>query len=91
MLSNTWKHAGIGAISGLVLALILRLLGNQDLVVFVAVAFFIVTVAYEMNQYYKYGCKKRYWEFRGLDAVVDIIAGNAGFNLLFWIIVLAGG
>lgn len=76
-LTNTWKHALVGLVSGLVLTLItwlLQMVLTGSYAIFFIMAFALVTVVWEVNQ-----------KGRLLDSIVDIIAGNAMFILPFWI------
>lgn len=76
-LTNTWKHALVGLVAGLVLTLItwlLQMVLTGSYAVFFIMAFALVTVVWEFNQ-----------KGRLLDSIVDIIAGNAMFILPFWI------
>lgn len=79
-LTNTWKHAAVGAIVGLLWFLICLIPGMWQLEVFGIIAFFLVTIAFENAQ----RLRAIYWNW--LDSLVDIIAGNAGFHIIFWLL-----
>ena len=74
-LTNTWKHALVGAGFGLLWFLICLIPGMRQLEVFGLISFFFITIAWEQAQ--RLRSKKWNW----LDSAVDIVAGNAGFFL----------
>lgn len=45
--------------------------------VFTAISFAIVTVVWEANQK----------SSNRIDSIVDILAGNVGFNVIYWLII----
>ena len=80
MLTNTWKHFGVMLAVGL-LAWAFAFFGKvQGLGYFPNIAAVIVTVYVEYRQWSRSG--KPFWTLvkeRGLDSLIDILAGNAGF------------
>ena len=84
-LTNTWKHALVGAVFGLLWFLICLIPGMWQLEIFGMFVFLLGTIAWENTQIRnrrKY-CKEnnRIFTWNWLDSLVDIIAGNAGFFL----------
>ena len=79
-LTNTWKHFGVMLLLGIV-AWIFAYFGKaQGLGLFPNIAAFMVTVYVEYRQWSRSG--KPFMTLlreRGLDSLVDILAGNAGF------------
>ena len=79
-LTNTWKHFGVMLAVGL-LAWAFAYLGKaQGLGYFPNIAAVIVTIDVEYRQWLRSG--KPFMVLlkqRGLDSLVDILAGNAGF------------
>lgn len=80
-LTNTFKHFTYGCGIALVAGIVIGALKLFDLAIFVALAFMMVTLAWEKNQ------SSDNW----IDTVFDILAGNAGFNIVFWIIMYMMG
>ena len=84
-LTNTWKHALVGAVLGLLWFLICLIPGMWQLEGLGFIGFLFATIAWENAQYlrHKQHCHENnrifYWNW--LDSVVDVIAGNAGFFL----------
>lgn len=80
MITNTWKHFGVMLAVGL-LAWAFAFFGKaQGLGYFPNIAAVIVTVYVEYRQWSRSG--KPFWTLvkeRGLDSLVDVLAGNAGF------------
>ena len=79
-LTNTWKHFGIMLAIGLLAWLFAYIGKAQGLGWFPNIAAFMVTVWAEYRQWSRSG--KRFMALlreRGLDSLVDILAGNAGF------------
>lgn len=80
MITNTWKHFGVMLAVGL-LAWAFAFFGKaQGLGYFPNIAAVIVTVDVEYRQWLRSG--KPFWTLvkeRGLDSLVDVLAGNAGF------------
>lgn len=80
MLTNTWKHFGLMLVLG-ILAWAFAFFGKaQGLGYFPTVAAFMITVWVEYRQWARSG--KQFWVLvkeRGLDSLVDILAGNIGF------------
>lgn len=75
-LTNTWKHASLISIASLIYVLLdwmLKLNGVLDVFYILMVA--MVACVVEANQYTWYGSKRGYWQRRGLDTIVDMIAG----------------
>ena len=94
MLTNTWKHFGVMLAVGL-LAWAFAFFGKaQGLGYFPNIAAVIVTVWVEYRQWARSG--KQFMVLlkqRGLDSLVDILAGNAGFFLGYNVLLklFAGG
>jgi len=80
-LTNTWKHALVGAVFGLLWFLICRIPGMRQLECFGMIAFFLFTVAWENAQ----RLRSKQWNW--IDSVVDVIAGNAAFHAVYWLLV----
>ena len=80
MITNTWKHFGLMLLLG-ILAWAFAFLGNaQGLGCFPNIAALMVTIYVEYRQWSRSG--KPFTVLlkqRGLDSLVDILAGNAGF------------
>jgi hypothetical protein len=80
MITNTWKHFGVMLAVGL-LAWAFAFFGKaQGLGYFPNIAAVMVTVYVEYRQWSRSG--KPFWTLvkeRGLDSLVDVLAGNAGF------------
>ena len=80
MITNTWKHFSVMLAIGL-LAWAFAFFGKaHGLGYFPNVAAFMITVWVEYRQWSRSG--KPFWTLvkeRGLDSLVDILAGNAGF------------
>lgn len=93
-LTNTWKHFGVMLAVGL-LAWAFAYLGKaQGLGFFPNIAAVIVTIDVEYRQWSRSG--KPFLVLlkqRGLDSLVDIVAGNAGFFLGYNVLLrlFAGG
>ena len=81
-LTNTWKHFGVMLLLG-ILAWAFAYIGKaQGLGYFPNVAAFMITVWVEYRQWSL--SKKPFMVLlkeRGLDSLVDVLAGNAGFFL----------
>ena len=79
-MTNTWKHFGVMLVLG-ILAWAFAYLGKaQGLGYFPNIAAVMVTVWVEYRQWARSG--KQFMVLlkqRGLDSLVDILAGNAGF------------
>lgn len=89
-LTNTWKHALVGAVFGLLWFLICLIPGMWQLEIFGMFVFLLGTIAWENTQICrrKKYCKEnnRIFTWNWLDSAVDVIAGNAGFHLVFWLL-----
>ncbi|MCB5261900.1 MAG: hypothetical protein LHW53_04090 [Candidatus Cloacimonetes bacterium] len=81
-LTNTWKHALVGAVFGLLWFLICQIPGMHQLAVFGMFAFFFGTMAWEQAQ----KMRARHWNW--LDSLADVVCGNAGFHAAYWLLVL---
>ena len=79
-LTNTWKHALVGAIAGMLWFLICLIPGMWQLEIFGLISFFFITVAWEQAQ--RLRAKKWNW----LDSAVDIVAANAAFHAVYWLL-----
>ena len=80
-LSNTMKHLSIGSLAGSLLSMAIAFFGIFDIAIFTCIVFFFGTIAWEAAQ--RSSSK--------LDSIVDVIAGNIGFNALFWLVMWFGG
>lgn len=81
-LTNTWKHFGLMLLLGIAAWLFAYVGKAQGLGWFPNIAAFMVTVYVEYRQWSRSG--KPFMVLlreRGLDSLVDILAGNAGFWL----------
>ena len=81
-LTNTWKHFGLMLLLGIAAWLFAYVGKAQGLGYFPNVAAIMVTVYVEYRQWSRSG--KPFMVLlreRGLDSLVDIVAGNAGFWL----------
>jgi hypothetical protein len=82
MITNTHKHFGLMLLLG-ILAWTFAFLGKaHGMGYFPNAAAFMITVWVEYRQWSRSG--KSFWTLvkeRGLDSLVDILAGNAGFFL----------
>ena len=81
-LTNTWKHFGAMLAVGLAVCAFAYFGKAHGLGYFPNIAALIVTVYVEYRQWSR--SWKPFWTLvreRGLDSVVDILAGNAGFFL----------
>jgi len=76
-LKNTWKHLLVGGLVGLFFGIIVNVFNLQSLQWFIAIAFFFATLAWEQAQ------KARAVIWNWLDAIVDVLAGNAGFLVIY--------
>ena len=90
-LTNTWKHAVIGALVGLAgagLQYLVNLIPNTQfqIIYLVGIGLFIRSLYWEYQQYVEHGCKPFYWKFRLLDTVCDILAGNAPYWIGAWLL-----
>lgn len=80
-LSNTMKHISIGSLAGAILGMNISLFGLFDIAVFSCIVFAFGTIAWEAAQH----------SSNKIDSIIDVIAGNIGFNLLFWLVMWFGG
>lgn len=76
-LTNTLLHAVVGAAFGLS-GFIARTI--PSLVIMIPIAMFIGTIGWEIAQW------ERAKKGNLLDTIFDILAGNLGFHLVYWII-----
>ena len=76
-LKNTWKHLLVGGLVGLFFGIIVNVFNLQSLQWFIAIAFFFVTLAWEQAQ------KARAVIWNLADSIVDVLAGNAGFLVIY--------
>ena len=76
-LRNTWKHLLVGGLVGLFFGIIVNIFRLQSLQWFIAIAFFFATLAWEQAQ------KARAVIWNWLDAIVDILAGNVAFLVIY--------
>jgi hypothetical protein len=80
-LKNTWKHLLVGGLVGLFFGIIVNVFNLQSLQWFIAIAFFFATLAWEQAQ------KARAVIWNWLDAIVDVLAGNAAFLIIYFCII----
>ena len=80
-LKNTWKHLLVGGLVGLFFGIIVNIFRLQSLQWFIAIAFFFATLALEQAQ------KARAVIWNWLDAIVDVLAGNAAFLIIYFCII----
>jgi len=73
-LTNTWKHAIVGAIIAIIGSLIIYIFKIKELTWFLALAFTLTTIIWEINQW-----NPKRW----LDTLIDILAGNTCFYLIY--------
>ena len=81
-LTNTWKHLGVMLAVGLAVWAFAYFGNAQGLGYFPNIAAFMVTIWVEYRQWSR--SWKPFWTLvreRGLDTLVDVLAGNAGFFL----------
>lgn len=90
-LTNTWKHAIVGAGIGLLWFMMCLIPGMWQLEVFGMIAFFLLTVGWENAQIqrHKNYCREnnRIFTWNWLDSAVDIVAANAAFHAVYWLLV----
>ena len=80
-LRNTWKHLLVGGLVGLFFGIIVNIFRLQSLQWFIAIAFFFATLAWEQAQ------KARAVIWNWLDAIVDVLAGNVAFLVIYLCII----
>jgi len=80
-LKNTWKHLLVGGLVGLFFGIIVNVFNLQSLQWFIAIAFFFATIAWEQAQ------KARAVIWNWLDAIVDVLAGNVAFLIIYFCII----
>ena len=80
-LKNTWKHLLVGGLVGLFFGIIVNVFNLQSLQWFVAIAFFFATIAWEQAQ------KARAIIWNWVDSIVDVIAGNVAFLVIYLCII----
>ncbi len=93
-LTNTWKHFGVMLLLGLIAWFFAYIGKAQGLGWFPNIAAFMLTIWVEYRQWYLSG--KPFMTLvreRGLDSLVDILAGNVGFWLGYNVLmrITAGG
>lgn len=76
-LTNTLLHLIVGAVFGL-LGLIVNIF-IYELIIFVPIGFLIGTIGFELAQ------KERNKQWNYVDSIIDILAGNIGFHIIYWI------
>ena len=80
MLTNTWKHFGLMLLLGIAAWLFAFIGEAQGLGYFPNIAAFMITVYVEYRQWARSGKPVlALLKERGLDSLVDILAGNVGF------------
>ena len=80
-LKNTWKHLLVGGLVGLFFGIIVNVFNLQSLQWFIAIAFFFATIAWEQAQ------KARAIIWNWVDSIVDVIAGNVAFLVIYLCII----
>jgi hypothetical protein len=80
-LKNTWKHLLVGGLVGLFFGITVNVFHLQSLQWFIAIAFFFITLAWEQAQ------KARAIIWNWVDSIVDVIAGNAAFLIIYFCII----
>ncbi len=80
-LKNTWKHLLVGGLVGLFFGIIVNVFNLQSLQWFIAIAFFFATLAWEQAQ------KARAVIWNWMDSIVDVLAGNAAFLVIYLCII----
>lgn len=71
-LTNTWKHIYIATTVALLYVILRHYIAELHTLRWVAaLVWAILCASYEYNQWMSHGCKKGYWERRGLDTIVD--------------------
>jgi len=80
-LKNTWKHLLVGGLVGLFFGIIVNIFRLQSLQWFIAIAFFFATLAWEQAQ------KARAVIWNWMDSIVDVLAGNAAFLVIYLCII----
>ena len=80
-LTNTWKHLLVGGLVGLFFGIIVNVFNLQSLQWFIAIAFFFATLAWEQAQ----KARAVIWDW--LDAIVDVLAGNVAFLVIYLCII----
>jgi type IV secretory pathway VirB2 component (pilin) len=80
-LKNTWKHLLVGGLVGFFFGIIVNIFRLQSLQWFIAIAFFFATLAWEQAQ------KARAVIWNWLDAIVDVLAGNVAFLVIYLCII----
>lgn len=78
VLTNTLLHLIVGTAFGLS-GFPINLFAC-GLLVFIPIAFLMITISFELAQ------KERVSRWNWIDSTVDVLAGNIGFNLVYWII-----
>ena len=80
-LKNTWKHLLVGGLVGLFFGIIVNIFRLQSLQWFIAIAFFFATLAWEQAQ----KARAVIWDWA--DSIVDVIAGNVAFLVIYLCII----
>ena len=80
-LKNTWKHLLVGGLVGLFFGIIVNVFNLQSLQWFIAIAFFFATLAWEQAQ----KARAVIWDWA--DSIVDVIAGNVAFLVIYLCII----
>jgi len=83
-LTNTWKHAGVGAIVGLVGLIVMN---TASLIAFTVLAVGLIFAIWEVNQLKRYISTHNWISgYNLIDSIVDFLAGFICFNATFWFI-----
>lgn len=82
-LTNTWKHVYIATTVALLYVILRHYIAELHTLRWVAVLVWaILCASWEYNQWMAHGCKKGYWQRRGVDTVVDLGTGIGCFALI---------
>jgi len=84
-ISNTTQHLTGGVIAGFAILMLLINMSAQwrePVGWLLIIVWGGITCGWEYWQYLKYGSKRNYWQYRGKDTIVDLLAGNVPVWLL---------
>lgn len=89
-ISNTTSHGIIGLVFGAIIGMLIGFTGLFEMAVFSCIGFGLVTVGFESAQKLS-STDPDYISKKWLDSLVDIVAGNLGYNVMLWIIMWKTG
>ena len=89
-LSNTMTHIRIATLMAAFNGMAIRFAEVPEAAIFSSIAFFLFTLGWEAAQKLQ-STDPNYLGKKWLDSLIDVLAGNAGFNLMMWGILLWGG